>query len=162
MNNLIKVGIIGKPHGISGYVVLHIFEDVDWDNSKSVFIEINHSPVPYLIEDIECQTKKIIIKLKSISSVEEAKKITNKNVLISADLIIKEHHSNWINFKVIDSNNHSEIGVIKDWMIHGNLEWMLVKTNQNKAILLPFNDDLISEIDEVKKVIFYKAIKGMY
>jgi len=39
---------------------------------------------------------------------------------------------------------------------------MIVHTQDNREIILPFNNELIEKIDKTHQVIFYKAIDGMY
>ncbi|GAB4451107.1 MAG: hypothetical protein OHK0036_11000 [Bacteroidia bacterium] len=163
MDKLVIVGRIGKPHGIKGYIVLHLLEDIDWENIHSLFIEMDNVPVPYLIEDVQFLNQKEIIKLKFIDDVNQAKKMVNKNILVEEKFILSDEEIDIIGFTVKDINkNNFEIGIVEDVISNRDLEWLVVKNNNKKEILLPLNDDLIESIDEENKIIFYKAIDGMY
>ncbi|GAB4200020.1 MAG: ribosome maturation factor RimM [Bacteroidia bacterium] len=162
MNDLILAGKIGKPHGIKGEVTLHLYVDADLENITSVFIETSDCPVPYLVEHTRFLPNKTIIKFKNISSVNDAKKLTNKNFYIEKKYIIQNNQQEWVGFSVIDINKNIVIGKITDWIVQNNLEWMVVTSQDNKEILLPFNDELIERVNEANRVIFYKAIDGMY
>lgn len=162
MDNLIKVGTVGKPHGIRGYNILHLSKELDWDNLKSVFLEINQNHIPYLIEDVQFLPGKLIIKLKHISSVEEAKKITNKNIFVQKEFILEYNENLWLDYTVMDVGKNIVIGKITDWLSNKNMKWIIVTSPQNTEILLPFNEELIENIDEVNKIIYYKATEGMY
>lgn len=162
MDELVKAGKIGKTHGIKGEVTLHLYVDADLENITSIFIEISDYPIPYLVEHTRFLSNKIIIKLKTISSINDAKKLINKNFYIEKKYIIQNNQQEWIGFSVIDINKNKIIGKITDWIIQNNLEWMVVITQDNREILLPINDELIEKTDEINQVIFYKAVEGMY
>lgn len=162
MDNLIKVGTVGKPHGIRGYNILHLSKELDWDNLKSFFLEINQNHIPYLIEDVQFLPDKLIIKLKHISSVEEAKKITNKNIFVQKEFILEDNENLWLDYTVMDVGKNIVIGKITDWLSNKTMKWIIVTSPQNTEILLPFNEELIENIDEVNKIVFYKATEGMY
>ncbi len=163
MDKLVIVGRIGKPHGIKGYIVLHLSEDIDWENIHSLFIEVDNVPVPYLIEDVQFLNQKEIIKLKFIDDVNQAKKMVNKNILVEEKFILSDEEIDIIGFTVKDINkNNFEIGIVEDVISNRDLEWFLIRNSTKKEILLPLNDDLIESIDEENKIIFYKAIDGMY
>lgn len=163
MDKLVIVGKVGKPHGIRGYIVLHLSEDIDWENIHSLFIEIDNVPVPYLIEDIQFLNQKQVIKLKFIDDVNQAKKIVNKTIMVEEQFILSDEEMDIIGFIVRDVNkNNFEIGIVEDIISEKKLEWLVVKNNNKKEILLPLNDDLIESIDEENKIIFYKAVEGMY
>ncbi|MEW6774558.1 MAG: ribosome maturation factor RimM [Bacteroidota bacterium] len=163
MDKLVIVGRIGKPHGIKGYIVLHLLEDIDWENIHSLFIEMDNVPVPYLIEDVQFLNQKEIIKLKFIDDVNQAKKMVNKNILVEEKFILSDEEIDIIGFTVKDINkNNFEIGIVEDVISNRDLEWLLIRNSTKKEILLPLNDDLLESIDEENKIIFYKAIDGMY
>lgn len=163
MDKLIFVGKIGKPHGIKGYCILHLSEDIDWENIHSLFIEIDNVPVPYLIEDLQSFNQKNIVKLKLVDDVNQAKKLVNKNILVEEQFVISDEYVELIGFSVKDINkNNFEIGIVEDIISEKGLEWLVIKNKNNNEILLPLNDDLIESIDENNRIIFYKAVEGMY
>ncbi|GIV29606.1 MAG: ribosome maturation factor RimM [Bacteroidia bacterium] len=163
MDELVKAGKIGKPHGIKGEVTLHLYVEADLEQTTSVFLETADRPCA-----LSCGTytrflpNKTIVKLKSISSVNDAKKLTNKNIFLNKQCIIETEHLKWMGFSVIDVNKNMVIGKITDWIVQNNLEWIVVSTQDNREILLPLNEVLIEKIDEANQVIFYKAVEGMY
>lgn len=159
------VGKTGKTHGLKGFLQIHLTTDVDWESLTALFIELetDNAPVPYRIEQIEFLPKKIIVKLKSVNSLEDAKKLNNKNIWIPSEYILENKSTKWKNYLVLNNNkNNEEIGTIADTIKHGHLEWLLVQTKDHKEILLPLNKELIKKIDDKNKQIYYKAIDGMY
>lgn len=165
MDNLKLAGKIGKPHGIRGFLSIHPFYDIDWDKLNTLFIEINtdHPPIPYLIDRIEFLTKKTIIKLKNLDSINEIKKFTNKNFFVNRNVIIENPAENFINYTVVDINHkNTVIGKVTDYIQQGDIQFYVVSNEQQKEILLPINDVFIHDIDINNEVIYYKSIEGMY
>ncbi|GIV27257.1 MAG: hypothetical protein KatS3mg027_1071 [Bacteroidia bacterium] len=164
MDDLVKVGIIGKPHGTKGAVILHLTKEVDWESIDALFLEIQNDFVPFLIEEVNFIGKKMVVKLENISSMNDAKKFTNYNVWVKKYFVIEEEWNKCIGYKVIDINNDNYcIGTIKEFITNNQLIWMNVKSdNSGENILLPYNEELIEKISEEEQTIYYKAVVGMY
>ena len=165
MDKLQPIGKIGKTHGIKGFVSIHLNDniDVDWDSLRSFFIMMDNVPVPYIVEDIEFLPQKIIVKFQGINSVNEAKHFVNKIISLPENLILLDDSLNYIGYLVIDVNqNNHHIGYVKEVIVNNNLKWLVIQNQHQKEILLPFNENLIEQINHQEKQIFYKAIEGMY
>jgi len=165
MDKLQPIGKIGKTHGIKGFVSIHLNDniDVDWDSLRSFFIMMDNVPVPYIVEDIEFLPQKIIVKFQGINSVNEAKHFVNKIISLPENLILLDDSLNCIGYLVIDVNqNNHHIGYVKEVIVNNNLKWLVIQNQHQKEILLPFNENLIEQINHQEKQIFYKAIEGMY
>ena len=165
MDKLQPIGKIGKTHGIKGFVSIHLNDniDVDWDSLRSFFIMMDNVPVPYIVEDIEFLPQKIIVKFHGINSVNEAKHFVNKIISLPENLILLDDSLNCIGYLVIDVNqNNHHIGYVKEVIVNNNLKWLVIQNQHQKEILLPFNENLIEQINHQEKQIFYKAIEGMY
>ena len=165
MDKLQTIGKIGKTHGIKGFVSIHLNDniDVDWDSLRSFFIMMDNVPVPYIVEDIEFLPQKIIVKFQGINSVNEAKHFVNKIISLPENLILLDDSLNYIGYLVIDVNqNNHHIGYVKEVIVNNNLKWLVIQNQHQKEILLPFNENLIEQINHQEKQIFYKAIEGMY
>lgn len=163
MHNLQYAGKIGKPHGIQGAITLHCEVDIDWDKLYTIFIELDGSPVPYLVEKIAFTSKKIIVKLKLVSSIQEAQTLVHKKFYVPKELIVSHTYEEYIGYTIFDVNAQQPIGILLDWQHASSAEWIIVKHHSTqKEILLPYHSELIQDIDKDNKIIYYKAIKGMY
>ena len=165
MDKLQTIGKIGKTHGIKGFVSIHLNDniDVDWDSLRSFFIMMDNVPVPYIVEDIEFLPQKIIVKFQGINSVNEAKHFVNKIISLPENLILLDDTLNYVGYLVMDVNqNNHHIGYVKEVIVNNNLKWLVIQNQHQKEILLPFNENLIEQINHQEKQIFYKAIEGMY
>ncbi len=164
MHNLEKAGTVGKPHGIKGFVSLHLNSELNWEKVKVMFVQTEERPVPYIIIKIIFFEKKIIAQLENINSVDDAKKLCNKNIFIEKQLIVQDDTDMLINYSVIDVEYKKNylIGKVVDWMAQGNTQWLMLISSEQNEIILPFNEELIASIDDEKKIIYYKAVEGMY
>lgn len=164
MDDLVNIGKTGRPHGTKGALTLHVSKDIDWEHLDALFLEIQNDFVPFLIEEIDFVGKKIVVKLENISSMNDSKKLTNCNVWIPKQLVIEEEFDEYLGYKVIDVNHQNFfIGIIEEIITSNQLVWLKVKSNKTEnSILLPYNTQLIEKISKSDKIIYYKAIEGMY
>lgn len=157
------VGKTGKTHGLKGFLQIYLTTDVDWESLTTLFIEIDNTPVPYRIEQIKFLPKKIIVKLKSVNSLEDAKQLSHKNIWIPSEYVLENESTKWKNYLVFNSYKHNEqIGIIIDIITHHHLKWLLVQTKDNKEILLPLGPEWIEKTDDENKKMYYRAIDGLY
>lgn len=162
--NTQEIGYISKTHGLKGHVILRINDglDIDPEIIKSVFLELEGSQVPYFIE--ECRPNNIgyIIKLETINTVDASKKLVGKKTFSLTEFIIEDENSlnEFIGYTIIDSVL-GNIGIINDIDDKTNNVIIKIMHASGKEIILPFNDDLIDEIDDDKKTIHFSAPEGL-
>ncbi|MFN8114758.1 MAG: hypothetical protein U0W65_01485 [Bacteroidia bacterium] len=160
----IEIGYIGKTHGLKGHVILRLNEDIQIDDEdiKSIFLDINGSQVPYFIE--ECRPNNIgyIIKLETIDNVDTSKKLIGKKAFTLPDFLIEDENSlkEFIGYSIIDTK-YGNIGIISE--IDEKTDNVIAKVIHPSGveIILPFNDDFIIEIDDDLKTIEFNAPEGL-
>lgn len=159
-----EIGYISKTHGLKGHVILRVNEDLDIDSEeiKSLFLEINSSQVPYFVEECRANNVGYIVKLEGINAVEESKKMIGKKVFSLLDFIIENEDSlnEFIGYAVIDTVL-GNIGNITDIDDKTNNIVAQILHPSGKEIMLPFNDDLIEEIDDDARTITFHAPEGL-
>ena len=87
-NNKYKIGTLGKPHSLNGYLYINheiFFRNFDFNNKK---VYINEKK--YEIQEIKTHLKnRFLIKFKNINNIEDAEKLRNQNILITNNEIDK-------------------------------------------------------------------------
>lgn len=162
--NTQEIGYISKTHGLKGHVILRLNELVKIDDEviKSIFLELNGSQVPYFIEDCRPNNSGYILKLETIDAVETSKKLISKKAFALTDFILEEEESlnEFIGYVIIDSKL-GNIGIISD--VDEKTDNVIIKVihSSGKEIILPFNNDFISEIDDDLKTIEFNAPEGL-
>lgn len=162
--NTQEIGYISKTHGLKGHVILRLneFINIDEDNIKSIFLELNGSQVPYFITECKLVNVGYIIKLENIDKVENAKNLIAKKAFTLPEFVLEDEDSlnEFIGYTIIDSKL-GNIGVINE--IDQNTNNVVIKVihSSGAEIILPFNDDLIIEIDDDLKTIDFEAPEGL-
>ncbi|MES2760553.1 MAG: 16S rRNA processing protein RimM [Bacteroidota bacterium] len=161
--NTEEIGYISKTHGLKGHVILRLNELVNIDEDiKSVFLDLNGSQVPYFIEECRPNNTGYIVKLETIDTVETSKKLIGKKAFALPDFILEADESlkEFIGYAVIDTRL-GNIGNIAD--VDEKTENAIIKVlhPSGAEIILPFNDDLIIEIDDDMKTIEFNAPEGL-
>lgn len=162
--NTIEIGYISKTHGLKGHVNLRLKEDMFIDDEKitSLFLDINGSQVPYFIEEIKNINQGYLVKFESIDSVDLSKKLIGKTAYALDDFIIEDEESlkYFIGYTVIDSK-YGNIGTIVDIDDKTENVVITVAHPSGSEIILPFNDDLLNEIDDDLKTVDLNAPDGL-
>lgn len=158
-----EIGYISKTHGLKGHVILRLNELVNIDEDiKSIFLDLNGSQVPYFVEECRPNNTGYILKLETIDTVETSKKLIGKKAFSLPDFILDEDESlkEFIGYAIIDSKL-GNIGNIAD--VDEKTDNAIIKVihPSGAEIILPFNDDLIIEIDDDLKTIDFNAPEGL-
>jgi len=123
---------------------------------ESVIVEIDGKPIPFFIEEYRTKNNKTaLIKFDDIISESRIRKLTNAKVYLyrksssKRKSIPKENLDKFIGFKLTDQN-HGYIGEVKEVVIYSRNIILSVYHN-NKEILIPFDEDIVVDIDEENK-----------
>jgi len=164
---LIHIGHSLKSRGIQGNFKAHInkpFEEVI-SSARAVFINLNGSKVPFLIE--KCiDGKNILLKLEEVDSPEDISHLLGKELYLNkseipAELLMKteEQSHPMLNYQILDQNDNA-IATIEELVEYP--EQLLAKINyKEKELLLPIHEDLIISLDEEAKIIKLQLIDGL-
>ena len=163
-----KLGIILKPHGINGEVILKFDSYIEEKHFEleSILIDIEGGLVPFLFEALQQQTDKTMIaKLNLVNTVDDARELNNHSFYLSKeqagkpDLSKNELNKEITGFSVID-NKLGEVGIVNtiiDYMNHSVIQAFQGK----KEILIPFDPAIVLEIDPVQKQVFVDLPGGL-
>jgi len=163
-----KIGYFQKPHGIKGGIVLN-FEpqyDVSLENEPTLFAEIDGLLVPYFFsnESIRFRTSEsAIVWLDWIKNEEDARQLSGLAVYLKEeDLLLEEEEltvHQLVGFNLFDGQTE-KIGVIEKVEDYGG-NLLFVLQYQGRETLIPFNEDLLIELDEEGKKIVMEIPEGI-
>ena len=162
----ILLGKITKVHGFDGAVTVRLEKDFS-DNipeMESVFIETDGRPVPFLIESYE-QPDLLTLRLKffDYNSIEKVKEFIGCKIYLTEATILTKQIENpldLIDYEVF-SDEKISIGIISGIINNPGQTLLNVVSDSGKAILLPLHEDLILEIDSLKKLIHMIIPEGI-
>jgi len=157
ISKLSKVGFINRTHGYKGnlHCVTEISNPEKLLKPDFMFILINGLPVPFFIEELEVNGTEFYLKLEDINSDDDAKKILGKDLYAER---MKEKKKNelmsWKDVKgyLATDDSFGEMGVITE-VVEYPMQYIGKCIINEKEVLFPLNDDVVSEVDDDAKTI---------
>ncbi len=165
-DELIKIGQFNKPHGIHGELSFTFTDDVfDRVDAPYFVCEMEGIFVPFFIDDYRFRSENgALVKLNRISSEEQAKIFTNKEVFFPKSLVPKDEEQEtgsdyYIGFTIVDKNL-GEIGKIIE-VDDSTANILFIVRYKRQEILIPASDEYVCEIDDNDKVILMDIPEGL-
>lgn len=166
IDSCFQLGYIAKTHGVQGEVtfVLDVDNPEDYDQLESVFIEMNGKLVPFFITSFQLQREKAIVKLEDVNSFENADKLVGNALYLPLTQLpeLDEdqfYYHDIINYQVID-NDKGALGTIAN--VYALPHQDLIAMNyQNKEVLIPITDDIVTKVDHKKKELYVELPDGL-
>jgi 16S rRNA processing protein RimM len=161
------VGKALKSHGTSGHLRLMVE-----DKYKSylqplafVFIDINGSKVPYKIAETE-DGAHFVVLFEDIRGKNESDDLAGKEIWIPVDQV-KERHlrsprslkEKWEDYRIHDETTGNDFTILRTEEYPQQL--MAVIDIEGRDVLIPLNDQLITDIDKENKIISMKIPEGL-
>lgn len=157
--NFTEIGYFSKTHGLKGELQLNITRDFDIENCGAVIIKLSSGDSPQFISEFRENKNGFVLLLEEIDSVEKAKAFVGKKVQVKEEFVFEEEANPLIGYKLIDKK-FGEVGVITDIDDSGANPVFNID-HKGKQVILPYNDDFVTGIDEVKKTVNYRAPEGL-
>jgi 16S rRNA processing protein RimM len=163
---MIRIGKIVATHGLQGSVILsHVVGTSDWLKKEDVlFLELNKgSYIPFFVTAVKgTNDEGYVISLEDVSQMEEAKKLTGKQVYVKEDILTgheKDSPLLWIGFKMVDKEKGA-IGEIDDVMQAG-AQWLASIRYEGKEVLVPLIEQMIIDVNIRNKFIRVDLPEGL-
>ena len=166
-DNYISVGILRKPHGLSG-----AFSFVLTRELKSLkkypphfFLEVRGAYMPYFVSKIDF--KDIFggyINFEDVIKVEDARALVNSELYLDEKVVstffkkAADEYGFLIGFTAYDKE--IELGPVKDILSHPAQILAEIEVNGSE-VLIPIVDDLVIDIDKKKKRIVFDVPEGL-
>jgi 16S rRNA processing protein RimM len=157
LDDCYKIGLIARPHGLKGEVTVFLDDmAVDWDATKSVFLRMGNSLVPYFIEQLSVQGTKAYIKFEDVATHELAAEISKHEMFLPKTARPKSVRGEFYDDEVdgfsVTDVVHGPIGTVIGVVMSGPARLLEIK-NGEKEILIPIDGPFITSINKSKKKI---------
>jgi 16S rRNA processing protein RimM len=164
---LFCLGHTVKLHGYKGEfsIKLDVDEPNYYKNLESVFILLNEQPVPFFIEKISLRDKGFAtVKFEGVDSLEQAENILGHELYLPLDQLPplsgnKFYYHEVAGFRAIDKV-HGDIGIVKQ-VLDFPAQAVLQIFKEEKEVLIPVTDEIITGIDRAEQSIFISAPEGL-
>ena len=164
MIELVHIGHTRKARGIDGRFKIQIDEAYleDFFKAKALFISLDGSKVPFLIQSVDNQ-RSLIVKLEEIDNPEDAQPLLGQEIFLHSDEISPRESINTAHvltgYTILDQENNS-VGLIQELIEYP--DQLLAKISlEGKDILIPIHTDLILSQDDVSRQLQITIAEGL-
>ncbi len=165
---LIKYGIITKAHGLSGGLKLSPFSrrPEGLKSIERIYIETvpGQEPAGFDLTERRLDKGSAVVYLSGIDSIDEAEKLTGRNVYIDESELPELEEGEYYWFELIGLETYTEDGRYVgrvEGLIDRALQSVLVVKNGGREALIPLSEPIIKEINLKESKIIISPIEGL-
>ncbi len=167
-DDLFPIGRVARTHGVRGKIKINYFgEDASqFGLYREVFIEDpNGLPQAYEVLEVKSQPNHLILQLKNIGTIEEAKRLIGKEVLIAKKSLpeLPEGEYYWMEIlgMEVETEEGKHLGRIQGILPTGANDVYVVQGARTE-IFLPAIEGVIRSIDLKKRVMKVARTEGLW
>lgn len=167
MEDMLRVGIIANTHGIKGEVKVYpTTDDMErFKQLKQVILDTGKEHKPLEISSVRYFKQMVILKFKGIDNINDIERYKGKDLLITRGQAVPLAENEYFIFDIIGADvittKDEKLGVLEEVLQTGANDVYLVKTLENKEILLPVIPDCVKEIDPENKKVVVEIMEGL-
>lgn len=167
MNDFLRVGVISSTHGVRGEVkVFSTTDDLNrFKDLKQVILDTGREHIELEIEGLKFFKQFAILKFKGIDNINDIEKYKGKDILVTRENAVKLEEDEYFIFDLIGSkvvtDEDIELGELIEILVTGANDVYVVKTKDDKEILLPSIKECILEVDAGNKFIKVHIMPGL-
>ena len=161
----LSVGFLRRPHGVQGEIIMDLHTDFPerLRKGRKLFIGEDHKPM--MLEDIRPHAKGVLVKFKSIDTLEEAGQFRNQWVFSAMKdlppLPQGQHYQHeLLGINVVDDSGNP-LGVLTEVIETGANNVYVVKDDSGKEILLPAIPSVVLDLDFDRRLIKVHLLDGL-
>lgn len=160
-----KIGVLNKPHGIKGEISFTFTDDVfDRVDCDYLVLLLDGILVPFFIEEYRFRSDDVaLIKFEGIDTAERARMFSNVEVYFPKRYVEEEEGvSSWnffVGFRVTDVR-HGDLGEITH-VDDTTMNVLFVIEQNGQEILLPAHEEFIRDLDKKKKLLTVEIPDGL-
>lgn len=161
-----KIGIFNRPHGIHGELLFTFTDDIfDQVEAEYLICPMDGILVPFFLEEYRFRSESTaLVKLEGVDSAEQARTFTNVDVYFPikhAEEVERENLSwNFFTGFRMEEIHHGHIGEVVD-VDTSTINTLFVVDYKGEELLIPAQEDFIVEIDQKHKVITMDLPEGL-
>ena len=162
-----KIGVINKPHGVKGEVSFTFTDDIfDRVDCDYLVLLLNGIMVPFFIEEYRFRSDTTaLLKFEDVDTVEKARMFTNVEVFFPVKYMEDDEDETiptwnyFVGFEV-DDINHGLLGEITH-VDDSTMNILFVIEKDGEEILLPAHEEFIVGLDKKHKRIQVEIPEGL-
>lgn len=165
MTEYFEIGFITNTHALKGEVKVKPYTEhpKQLETLKQILIDFNGNLVPYAIEKVRYQQEIVLLKLKTIDSIEDAEKLKNHSIYIPRSAAKELEEGEYFIADLIGCEVYEKeyIGVLDDVFTAGGGDVYVIKRKNKKDLLLPALKSVIQKVDVENRRIDVEIPRGL-
>lgn len=166
MDQYFKVGKLAASHGLKGHLVLQhsLGKKTSLKGLETIFIEEGKDNLmPYFIREAKIKSdEEVYVSLETIETKEQARKLTPKDVWVTADDFKKFASSSspiaFLGFTLFNENK--KLGEILE-VIEQPHQLLCTILINNREVLIPVHQESLNKVDKKKKEVHVTLPEGL-
>ncbi len=160
-----ELGVIQRKQGLRGDLVVKLYDDIpDLSSLSSLFIQINHTLVPYSIERFFWQHHKAILKLEGVDDPKDAHDLKSRFIFVPQGMLpqlpLREVHLDRVlGYRVVDVQEGS-LGTVQAIYTPSSQQKLLAIACRDQELLIPYHEDIVTHIDHAQQTILVHLPSG--
>lgn len=167
MEDLLRIGVVIKPHGIRGEVKVYpTTDDVNrFKKTDEVILITKNENLTLHVENVKFFKNIVIVKFKEFNNINEVEGFRNCDIMVTREnaLPLKEgqfYFCDVIGAKVVEENGTS-VGTVTDVIETGANNVLAITMEDGKEVLFPVIPDCIKKVDTEAGVVTAHVMKGL-
>lgn len=163
----IIIGKVVSTQGNKGEVnVLPLTDSIDrFKNLDNVFLRSKKSQTILNVEKIRKRNDTVILKLKDIENIEEAKMIVGSILEVERKNAVKLSKDTYFTFEIIGLEVYTEnnifLGKVENIVSTGSNDVYVVKSKDKEELFIPAIREVVKNVNLEKKRITIKMVDGL-
>ncbi len=164
----VVVGRLGRPHGVHGEISVEVRTD-DPENRFAIGakITVKENNKKLTVASTRWHLSRLLIKFEEIQDRTEVDQVRGKLLVVEVDPNEATLGNNeFYEFQLIDldvfNTNNEKLGVVKEVLPGSAQALIVVKTLDNKEVMVPFVNQLVPEVDIKNKRVVMNPPSGLF
>ena len=167
MEQFLQVGVVSSTHGVRGEVTVYPTTDdaARFKKLKEVFAETKHGNVPLTIEQVKFFKNMVILKFRGIDNINDVEKYKGCPLLVTRKNAVKLAPGEYFLCDLVGlavfTDTGEELGTLTEIIRTGANDVYVVKTKNEKEVLIPNIKECIIEVSLEKNTMTVHLLEGL-
>ena len=159
-----KIRIIGKAHGVKGELSIQIDDDVfDRVDAEYLVLKLDGIFVPFFMEEYRFKSDSVaLVKFEGVDTQERARELTGVEVYFPRELAEQDEEAELsyaalVGYTLIDNNSGKPVGTIA----YVDEQTINIMFELEDGRLIPASEELIVDVDQKNRTIILDIPEGI-
>ena len=159
-----KIGVIGKAHGVKGELSIQIDDDVfDRVDAEYLVLKLDGIFVPFFMEEYRFKSDSVaLVKFEGVDTQERARELTGVEVYFPRELAEQDEEAELsyaalVGYTLIDNNSGKPVGTIA----YVDEQTINIMFELEDGRLIPASEELIVDVDQKARTITLDIPEGI-